>query len=628
MIEFKTLSVFDFGCIKELEIPLAHRGLVLILGNNLDSTAADSNGSGKSTIFKALSWVLFGKTVDGLKGDAVIRVGVKTAVVKIDMTKDGVEWSAQRTKSRGKAETLSVFFEEKPLGEPSLHSQQQTLEKMLGLDWMSFSNTVLYGQGDIYHFADPRTTDSQRKAVLSRILRLEELEKARAVARLHHRRSEEDINKCEMRKQRAEVQLETCIDEAANDAYRKWEKQQKEHIEEHEAQIENLFEKVKGVKKIQLRKARLSKTKKGIVEVLNDFQVIRQEYHDSDNMLQELSKQAAIIRSSRQYLQKEAQKYEEDIAIFNSGKCPVCHTPASSLHVKNMLTTLKKKVSLIQKKIEKEKEKKQQFIKESEPIAQRFLELKEELEHESEWKENLAEVDEKISQADEEIFKLETLKAKLEVMLDTLAMLREQENPHKKRMDEAKANIDKLKHSIKYHKKQLIELIQIAQRYAFWMKGFGPAGLQSYLLDSIMPIITQMANRYLEILSDGDLTIQIDTLTSLKSGAVKEKLNLKTVVEGCENVPLSGGQLKKVTLACDLALMDVVAKREGVSIDILLLDEVLDGLDPAGRMRVMDLLEYLRAKRQTIFVISHDPEIAEKFSDIITITKKDGVASL
>jgi DNA repair exonuclease SbcCD ATPase subunit len=147
-------------------------------------------------------------------------------------------------------------------------------------------------------------------------------------------------------------------------------------------------------------------------------------------------------------------------------------------------------------------------------------------------------------------------------------------------------------------------------------------------MDSVVPVVAARANKYLEILADGDLRIKLDTLTTLKGGGVREKLSFTTTVEGQQDVPMSGGQLKKVTLATDLALMDLLAKREGAAVDLLLLDEVLDGLDAAGRSRIMDLLSHLRSQRSTIIVISHDPEIVEKFGKTITVIKKNGIARL
>jgi DNA repair exonuclease SbcCD ATPase subunit len=206
--------------------------------------------------------------------------------------------------------------------------------------------------------------------------------------------------------------------------------------------------------------------------------------------------------------------------------------------------------------------------------------------------------------------------------------LKSESNPFRTQIKERRERATKLREDIDGKRAEAEAAQRESDLNAFWVEGFGPGGLPSYLLDSVVPVVAERANRYLEILSDGDLRIQLDTLTTLKGGAVRDKLSVIPTIEGQEGVAPSGGQLKKMTLACDLALMDLLASREGAAVDLLLLDEVLDGLDAAGRARVMDLLEVLRAQRSTIIVISHDPEIVEKFGKAVTVVKSGGAATV
>jgi len=62
------LTIQNFMSIRYAEVNLANQGLVLLQGVNQDSPAFDSNGAGKSSIFEALTYVLFEKTIRGLAG--------------------------------------------------------------------------------------------------------------------------------------------------------------------------------------------------------------------------------------------------------------------------------------------------------------------------------------------------------------------------------------------------------------------------------------------------------------------------------------------------------------------------------------------------------------------------------
>ena len=76
-----------------------------------------------------------------------------------------------------------------------------------------------------------------------------------------------------------------------------------------------------------------------------------------------------------------------------------------------------------------------------------------------------------------------------------------------------------------------------------------------------------------------------------------------------------------------LALVDLAESREG-DLGLIMMDEVLDGLDAEGVARVLRLLRELRTKRSSIFVVTHEPGLAEAFERGLLITKKDKAATV
>jgi DNA repair exonuclease SbcCD ATPase subunit len=71
-MKFHTLRIQNFLTIGDATVQLKDKGLHLIQGENEDNTSAKSNGAGKSSIVDAISWVLFGVTARGTKGDKVV----------------------------------------------------------------------------------------------------------------------------------------------------------------------------------------------------------------------------------------------------------------------------------------------------------------------------------------------------------------------------------------------------------------------------------------------------------------------------------------------------------------------------------------------------------------------------
>ena len=149
------------------------RGLVLVMGDNLDEPKMNSNGAGKSSIFDGLDWCLFGKVPRGDHTDSICNDEAKNCQVKVELTNDVGE-TAYVIRSRGKKSTL--MFVENGVDKTTLDTKetQKLILDYLGLDRDVFHSAVLFGQTDLVHYAE--STDSERMEILTKILRLDEID--------------------------------------------------------------------------------------------------------------------------------------------------------------------------------------------------------------------------------------------------------------------------------------------------------------------------------------------------------------------------------------------------------------------------------------------------------------------
>jgi DNA repair exonuclease SbcCD ATPase subunit len=637
----------DFCLFEEFSVALHEAGLVWIGGENKDTEAADSNGSGKSTIFKALTWCLFGETIDGEKGDKVIRRGTKRAHVETKLRDKHGIWKVIRERKKG-TPTLELI---QPDGEPFKAAKgdlQSEITKMIGLDFKAFKNTVLYGQNDSARFASLATKDNDRKDMLHRILRTDMLKECHAWILEQGRKAKGEIalHETEIAKLDARMGEHSIADIQADfDAF---EAERSEAIDEHTTEAQQLRQRAKDeskpipipedgsevssyatqIKKLEAKAKEAEKAGAEAKNVTSQWNALKSDAHKVEN---EQSKTEAALEANQNQLKR-----------LSGDRCPVCTSPlgkgdaAKHKHgLEAEATQHQITLDEAEAKLETLQEKLDAFQARADALAEKAAEQPRILREIGRLKDAIAEAErEKAAAEAERKAAAERVKRYIELAKKELEVVQAWEakiNPHDERLKTAKAKVAEFKKAKRDNEAKRDAKATDLAHIEFWSKGFGNQGLPSFILDSVMPYLTERANEYLKTLADGDIKLNFSTQRELKSakGEVRDEIEITWEIEGTDDsYPPSGGQLKKMEIATDLALMDLVATREGGHPDILMMDEVLDGLDAEGRQRVLQLLHELRSKRGSIFVISHESEIAEIFEKAITVVKSGGSSKL
>jgi len=162
-LRLQTADLFSY---QSLDIRLDDLGLCLLEG---------SNGAGKSSILKSLSWCLFDNPLSDQRADEVIRCDHQTdkpiagntfAEVVLDNDGDRVVVARYRKHHQHKDRCILKVNGHDITGSSNRDTQQK-IEEILRLDFPTFSNCVLFGQ-DFSGFAS--NTDAAQKAILERLL--------------------------------------------------------------------------------------------------------------------------------------------------------------------------------------------------------------------------------------------------------------------------------------------------------------------------------------------------------------------------------------------------------------------------------------------------------------------------
>jgi len=165
-----------------------------------------------------------------------------------------------------------------------------------------------------------------------------------------------------------------------------------------------------------------------------------------------------------------------------------------------------------------------------------------------------------------------------------------------------------------------IEGFQIKQKIlTFWKAAFSSTGIPSMLIDEAIPFMNERVIYYLDKFTAGRYIVSFDTIAETKSGAYRDKISVNVIdshTRANNRVQLSGGQTRIIDIATILTLGDLQANIQGVSINILLFDEIFDSLDDDNIGYVSRVLNQIK-KDKSIYLISHKYVDALEADDVL-----------
>ena len=172
--------------------------------------------------------------------------------------------------------------------------------------------------------------------------------------------------------------------------------------------------------------------------------------------------------------------------------------------------------------------------------------------------------------------------------------------------------------------KTVIESFQIKQKILeFWKAAFSSTGIPSMLIDEAIPFMNERVIYYLDKFTAGRYIVSFDTIAETKSGEYRDKISVNVIdthTRANNRVQLSGGQTRIIDIATILTLGDLQANIQGVSINILLFDEIFDSLDDDNIGYVSRVLNQIK-KGKSIYLISHKYVDALEADDVLNFQK-------
>lgn len=192
------------------------------------------------------------------------------------------------------------------------------------------------------------------------------------------------------------------------------------------------------------------------------------------------------------------------------------------------------------------------------------------------------------------------------------------------RADNELGRLEKLRQESESRKDKLKLLDQEIEDYQFLSSTFGKNGIQALLIEEAVPEIEAEANRILAKLTDNQAQIFIESVRDLKSGGVKETMDIQiSDAAGIRPYEMySGGEAFRVDFALRIAISKLLANRAGTPLQTLIIDEGFGSQDEEGLAKVMSSILAIQEDFLKIIIVSHLPEFKDNFPIHFIIEKK------
>lgn len=616
---FQKVTLHNFLSFGDAEVDLNDSSYTLVSGiNNCKLDLAKSNGSGKSSLWESIIWVLTGDTIRGTK-DVVNRYGKDGTYVELTFKIDKNDYKIIRYKDYSNIGTnLKLYINNEDKSGKGIRDTEKLLEQYLpDINSSLLGSVIILGQGLPQRFTN--NTPSGRKEVLEKLSKSDfmiediksKLSNRKQSLNDELRKYQDLILEEESKKSVYEKRLVDLSKEKETLVPKDFDffiKELNDKIEQNDIISQSLTESISN-KNIELS---ISKSKSNSIE--KEYENIKSELIKKFNVnLQPIIKQEAELQAEIRSLNQEILKLESIKDV-----CPTCGQKLPDIH-KVDTTNLRSLLDEYNQKLEEiQKLKKEQQDRDDQEYNERsnsYLKQLDSLNFEQQNISNqLLKLDSDLKDIKSEIYNF-----KLE--LDKINLQKENYNTKLKTIDndiiEVKDQINTLQNQILYNN---IEKDNIETRLNIVSKMLTIAtrDFRGFLLSEIIKFIDQKAKEYCKEIFDTE--------------EIEFKLEGNNIFIGyCEKQyeNLSGGEKQKIDLIIQFSIRDMLTKYLDFSSNILVLDEIFDNLDSIGCQKILNLISNKLTDISSIYIITHHSDIdIPTDNELVVVKDENGISRI
>ena len=536
-----------------------------------------SNGSGKSTILDALTFVLYNKPFRKInKPQLVNSVNEKDCLVEIEFSIGSREYKVIRGI---KPNVFEIWVEGKVQNQDAAQSDQQKKleEGILKLNYKSFTQTVILGSATFVPFM--QLTSANRRDIVEDLLDIKIFSTMNGILKDRVRSCNEVIREASIRKDMVEDKIEM-----QESFIKDIEKSGKERIDRKEKQLEDLHKESDLI---------MDENDGKTLKIVDELQPKLENLNNTKKTLKKLSTIKVKLEQKIQNIVEE-HKFFEDNTV-----CPTCTQPLEEqfrldkiVDIQDKSKELNEGYKELETAINVEQEKDTQFTNCSSQI--------------NKLNNDISTNNVKISGINRQI---SNLRKEIQDVADQVS----NRNTERETLKNLKEDLDKTE---KERSSQREEVSYLDFAHSLMKDG----GVKSKIIKKYLPLMNQQINKYLQMM-DFYINFSLDE-------EFKESIR-SPIHEDFSYDSFSEGEKMRIDLSLLFTWRDIAKMRNSASTNILILDEIFDSsLDGAGTEFFTTIIRFV-IQDAHVFVISHKTdELMDKFDRVIKFDKVKGFSKV
>lgn len=588
MLIFKKLTIKNFLSVGEIPqtIDFENNGLTLILGENLDMIAEGQsvarNGAGKSAIFNALSFALFGQALSSIKRDNLINnINTKNMFVIFEFSKDGHNYKIERGRRpnffRFMVDDTVVNAPDTDEAQGESRLTQQELEKVVGMSHNLFKHIIALNT-----ITDPflKLGAKQQRDFIEELLGMRMLsEKAETLKEL-------------LRVTKDEIKMEEFRISTVQESNKKIEK----NIQDTRTRSENWT--IQHEKKIkELQKAHDELSHVNVEQEILDHKTL-QQFKEIYQQIDRLTKDKKGLERDTSTLTKTIEKNAKSLESALEHNCPLCNQEIHDDQHENIVNDLATSIETDTVKLEKSTNDLMKLTKLLDPLNKQYEDL-----------------GVKPTTYYDKIDEAYDHRKDLDLCANELKNMQEQKNPYIEQIESLeKSGLQEVSFET------INDLAKMRDHQEFLLKLLtsNDSFIRKKIIDQNISFLNDRLSKYLErlglphtVLFQNDLSVAITNFG--------HELDFEN---------LSRGERTRLILGLSWSFRDIYELMIH-PVNVVLVDELLDiGSDNQLVESAMSVIKKMNNERgKSVFIISHKDELVSKIPQVLKVIKENGFSS-